>query len=353
MGQKIHPIGFRLGISRGWDSTWFGSKFSYRGFVKDDYKIRKEIMKVNQDAGITKIEIERSTNEISVKIFTSRPGIVIGRGGQRIDELKKLISNITKNKAQLNIEEIRNPDLDATLVAHSIAEQIGRRISYRRAARMAASRSMQNGALGIKIICKGRLAGAEIARKEKVMEGRVPLHTLKADIDYSIAEAHTEYGRIGVKVWIYRGDIEISKQTHVEPSEIKPIELTLTPEPASNESNSTNQNNTIDSIQTTNETKQIEPKDTEIKNPKPTTKSKDKPAQEIKPKDTEIKNPKATTKSKDKPAEEIKPKDTETKKPKATAKTKKPKATAKTKKPKASTTKKTTKTKDNTDDTNL
>ena len=289
MGQKIHPIGFRLGISRGWDSTWFGSKFSYSAFVKDDYKIRKEIMKLNQDAGITKIEIERSTNEISVKIFTSRPGIVIGRGGQRIDELKQLISNITKNKVQLNIEEIRNPDLDATLVAHSIAEQIGRRISYRRAARMAASRSMQNGALGIKIICKGRLAGAEIARKEKTMEGRVPLHTLKADIDYSIAEAHTEYGRIGVKVWIYRGDIEISKQTHVEPSEIKPIELTLTPELSSDESDTTNQNDLTGSIQTT------------------TTKEEEK----------------------------IKAVNTETKKPKAT------------------TTKKTTKSKDNTDDTNL
>ena len=230
MGQKIHPIGFRLGISRGWDSTWYGNKFSYSNFVKEDHKIRNKIMKVNKDAGITKIEIERSTNEVSVKIFTSRPGIVIGRGGQRIDELKKLISDITKNKTQLNIEEIRNPDLNATLVSNSIAEQIERRISYKRAARMAASRSMQNGAKGIKIICKGRLAGAEIARKEQVMEGRVPLHTLKADIDYHIAEAHTEYGRIGVKVWIYRGDIEISKQTHVEPSEIKDIELTLTPE---------------------------------------------------------------------------------------------------------------------------
>ena len=306
MGQKIHPIGFRLGISRGWDSTWFGSKFSYSVFVKDDYKIRKKIMKLNQDAGITKIEIERSTNEISVKIFTSRPGIVIGRGGQRIDELKQLISNITKNKVQLNIEEIRNPDLDATLVAHSIAEQIGRRISYRRAARMAASRSMQNGALGIKIICKGRLAGAEIARKEKTMEGRVPLHTLKADIDYSIAEAHTEYGRIGVKVWIYRGDIEISKQTHVEPSEIKPIELTLTPELSSNEPDATNQNDPIGSIQTT----------------------PNKEEKGIKAVDTETKKPKATTK-------EIKTAYTETKKPKAT------------------TTKKTTKSKDNTDDTNL
>ena len=298
MGQKIHPIGFRLGISRGWDSTWFGTKFSYSVFVKDDYKIRKEIMKLNQDAGITKIEIERSTNEISVKIFTSRPGIVIGRGGQRIDELKQLISDITKNKVQLNIEEIRNPDLDATLVAHSVAEQIGRRISYRRAARMAVSRSMQNGALGIKIICKGRLAGAEIARKEKTMEGRVPLHTLKADIDYSIAEAHTEYGQIGVKVWIYRGDIEISKQTHVELSEIKPIELTLTPELSSNEPDATNQNDPIGSIQTT------------------TTKVE----KVIKAVDTEIKKPKATTTKK---------------------------TTKKT------TTKTTTKTKDNTDDTNL
>ena len=343
MGQKIHPIGFRLGISRGWDSTWFGSKFSYRGFVKDDYKIRKEIMKVNQDAGITKIEIERSTNEISVKIFTSRPGIVIGRGGQRIDELKKLISNITKNKAQLNIEEIRNPDLDATLVAHSIAEQIGRRISYRRAARMAASRSMQNGALGIKIICKGRLAGAEIARKEKVMEGRVPLHTLKADIDYSIAEAHTEYGRIGVKVWIYRGDIEISKQTHVEPSEIKPIELTLTPEPASiEESNSTNQNASTDPIQPTitKQEKQIKPKDSikeiNITNPKTATKTTEKPSKETKSKSDDIKKPKTTTKTTTKSTKEPKSKDTKTKKPKA-----------------STTTKKTTKTKDDTNDTNL
>ena len=249
MGQKINPIGFRLGISRGWDSTWYGNKFSYSNFVKEDHKIRNKIMEVNKDAGITKIEIERSTNEVSVKIFTSRPGIVIGRGGQRIDELKKLISDITKNKTQLNIEEIRNPDLDATLVSNSVAEQIERRISYKRAARMAASRSMQNGAKGIKIICKGRLAGAEIARKEQVMEGRVPLHTLKADIDYNIAEAHTEYGRIGVKVWIYRGDIEISKQTHVEPSEIKDIELTLTPE---------NSNPTSDNIEPASDPLSIE-----------------------------------------------------------------------------------------------
>ena len=348
MGQKIHPIGFRLGISRGWDSTWFGSKFSYRGFVKDDYEIRKEIMKVNQDAGITKIEIERSTNEISVKIFTSRPGIVIGRGGQRIDELKKIISNITKNKAQLNIEEIRNPDLDATLVANSIAEQIGRRISYRRAARMAASRSMQNGALGIKIICKGRLAGAEIARKEKVMEGRVPLHTLKADIDYSIAEAHTEYGRIGVKVWIYRGDIEISKQTHVEPSEIKPIELTLTPETASNESISAVQNDPPNSSQATITKKESESIDTEIAKPESSIKS-EKESESI---DTEIAKPESSAK----PKKETKSKVTKTKKAKATTKSStKPKKETKskvTKKTQAST-KKTTKTKDNTDDTNL
>ena len=279
MGQKIHPIGFRLGISRGWDSTWYGTKFSYSNFVKEDHKIRNKIMKVNKDAGITKIEIERSTNEVSVKIFTSRPGIVIGRGGQRIDELKKLISDITKNKTQLNIEEIRNPDLDATLVSNSIAEQIERRISYKRAARMAASRSMQNGAKGIKIICKGRLAGAEIARKEQVMEGRVPLHTLKADIDYHIAEAHTEYGRIGVKVWIYRGDIEISKQTHVEPSEIKDIELTLTPE----NSNPSDDKSEIEII------KVEEPKAEEAKAEKP----KD---EEAKVEEAKVEKPKAAKK---------------------------------------------------------
>ena len=291
MGQKIHPIGFRLGISRGWDSTWYGNKFSYSNFVKEDHKIRKEIMKVNKDAGITKIEIERSTNEVSVKIFTSRPGIVIGRGGQRIDELKKIISDITKNKTQLNIEEIRNPDLDATLVSYNIAEQIERRISYKRAARMAASRSMQNGAKGIKIICKGRLAGAEIARKEQVMEGRVPLHTLKADIDYSIAEAHTEYGRIGVKVWIYRGDIEISKQTHVEPSEIKDIELTLTPE---NSSNSSSENK-----QTTSEPKVEKPVAEEPKVEKPV--AEEPKVEKPKAKKTKVVQPKSEKSKTEKP----------------------------------------------------
>ena len=336
MGQKIHPIGFRLGISRGWDSTWYGNKFSYSNFVKEDHKIRNKIMKVNKDAGITKIEIERSTNEVSVKIFTSRPGIVIGRGGQRIDELKKLISDITKNKTQLNIEEIRNPDLDATLVSNSIAEQIERRISYKRAARMAASRSMQNGAKGIKIICKGRLAGAEIARKEQVMEGRVPLHTLKADIDYHIAEAHTEYGRIGVKVWIYRGDIEISKQTHVEPSEIKDIELTLTPENSNpaDEKSSSNQSKT--------ETVKVEePKAEESKVEE--LKAKKAEVEEPKAKKTEVKEPKA------KKAEVKEPKVKE-------SKAKKPKAVKKQPDTKKKTTKKTTTKKNKeeaSDDTNL
>mgnify|MGYP001344962248 CR=1 FL=1 len=331
MGQKIHPIGFRLGISRGWDSTWYGNKFSYSNFVKEDHKIRNKIMKVNKDAGITKIEIERSTNEVSVKIFTSRPGIVIGRGGQRIDELKKLISDITKNKTQLNIEEIRNPDLNATLVSNSIAEQIERRISYKRAARMAASRSMQNGAKGIKIICKGRLAGAEIARKEQVMEGRVPLHTLKADIDYHIAEAHTEYGRIGVKVWIYRGDIEISKQTHVEPSEIKDIELTLTPE----NSNPSDEKSEIEII------KAEEPKVEEPKAEKP--KVEEPKVEEPKAEKPKVEEPKA-----------VKPKVEEPKveEPKA----EEPKAVKKQPATKKKTTKKTTTKKNKeeaSDDTNL
>ena len=336
MGQKIHPIGFRLGISRGWDSTWYGTKFSYSNFVKEDHKIRNKIMKVNKDAGITKIEIERSTNEVSVKIFTSRPGIVIGRGGQRIDELKKLISDITKNKTQLNIEEIRNPDLDATLVSNSIAEQIERRISYKRAARMAASRSMQNGAKGIKIICKGRLAGAEIARKEQVMEGRVPLHTLKADIDYHIAEAHTEYGRIGVKVWIYRGDIEISKQTHVEPSEIKDIELTLTPE----NSNPSDDKSEIEII------KVEEPKSEKPKAEKP--KVEEAKVEEAKVEEAKAEKPKV---------EEAKVEEAKAEKPKVEeAKAEKPKAAKKQSATKKKTTKKTTTKKNKeeaSDDTNL
>ena len=331
MGQKIHPIGFRLGISRGWDSTWYGNKFSYSNFVKEDHKIRNKIMKVNKDAGITKIEIERSTNEVSVKIFTSRPGIVIGRGGQRIDELKKLISDITKNKTQLNIEEIRNPDLDATLVSNSIAEQIERRISYKRAARMAASRSMQNGAKGIKIICKGRLAGAEIARKEQVMEGRVPLHTLKADIDYHIAEAHTEYGRIGVKVWIYRGDIEISKQTHVEPSEIKDIELTLTPE----NSNPSDDKSEIEII------KVEEPKAEKPKVEEP--KVEEAKVEEAKVEEAKVEKPKVEEAKAEKPKVEE-------------AKAEKPKAAKKQSATKKKTTKKTTTKKNKeeaSDDTNL
>ena len=324
MGQKIHPIGFRLGISRGWDSTWYGNKFSYSNFVKEDHKIRKEIMKVNKDAGITKIEIERSTNEVSVKIFTSRPGIVIGRGGQRIDDLKKIVSDITKNKTQLNIEEIRNPDLDATLVSYNIAEQIERRISYKRAARMAASRSMQNGAKGIKIICKGRLAGAEIARKEQVMEGRVPLHTLKADIDYSIAEAHTEYGRIGVKVWIYRGDIEISKQTHVEPSEIKDIELTLTPENSSTSSYEDKQTKTESKVA---EPKAVKPKVEEPKAEEPKVvepKTEEPKAEEPKVTEPEAEEPKVVEPKAKKP-KVVQPKSekTKTEKPKAKKATKK------------------------------
>ena len=346
MGQKIHPIGFRLGISRGWDSTWYGNKFSYSNFVKEDHKIRNKIMKVNKDAGITKIEIERSTNEVSVKIFTSRPGIVIGRGGQRIDELKKLISDITKNKTQLYIEEIRNPDLDATLVSNSIAEQIERRISYKRAARMAASRSMQNGAKGIKIICKGRLAGAEIARKEQVMEGRVPLHTLKADIDYHIAEAHTEYGRIGVKVWIYRGDIEISKQTHVEPSEIKDIELTLTPE---NSNPCSNQSKT-ETVKV-EEPKAEEPKAEESKVEEP--KAKKAEVEEPKAKKAEVEEPKAKkTEVKEPKAKKAEVKEPKVKEPKA----KKPKAVKKQSATKKKTTKKTTTKKNKeeaSDDTNL
>lgn len=207
MAQKTHPIGFRLGIVKDWQSRWFASKpEEYRRLVKDDLEIRDTILSRYPDAGISKVEIERS-NDVVVTVHTARPGIVIGRGGQRVEELRKELEAKTSKRARLNVQEIRQPELDAYLVARNVAEQLERRIAFRRAIRQTVMRSMQAGAIGIKILISGRLGGADIARREKAMEGRVPLHTLRADIDYSIAEAATEFGCIGVKVWIYKGDI--------------------------------------------------------------------------------------------------------------------------------------------------
>ena len=230
MGHKTHPIGFRLGINKDWQSKWFAPKASaYREMLQEDLTIRKTILGQYRDAGIARIEIERGSQDTVITIFTSRPGIVIGRGGQRVDELRRKLESLTKKRDRLNIQEIRQPELNAFLVARSVAEQLERRIAFRRAMRQAVSRAMQAGAKGIKIISSGRLSGAVIARKEKAMEGRVPLHTIRADIDYGLAEAATSMGRIGVKVWIYKGDI-FPEPREEEMEEMEPIEVTLTGE---------------------------------------------------------------------------------------------------------------------------
>ena len=209
MGHKTHPIGFRLGITKDWQSRWFaGRGKSYAAQVIEDLRIRGVISKRYAEAGISRVEIERSAQDLTVNVHTARPGIVIGRGGQRVDELRKAVESVTGGKrVRLNVLEIRQPELDAFLVARNVADQLERRVMFRRATRQAAMRTMQAGAQGVKVLVSGRLGGAEIARREKVMEGRVPLHTLRADIDYGLAEARTTMGRIGVKVWIYRGDI--------------------------------------------------------------------------------------------------------------------------------------------------
>ena len=209
MGHKTHPIGFRLGITKDWQSRWFaGRGKNYAAQVIEDLRIRGVISKRYAEAGISRVEIERSAQDLTVNVHTARPGIVIDRGGQRVDELRKAVESVTGGKrVRLNVLEIRQPELDAFLVARNVADQLERRVMFRRATRQAAMRTMQAGAQGVKVLVSGRLGGAEIARREKVMEGRVPLHTLRADIDYGLAEARTTMGRIGVKVWIYRGDI--------------------------------------------------------------------------------------------------------------------------------------------------
>ena len=207
MGQKTHPIGFRLGVIKDWQSRWFAATAEeYSGLIKEDIDVRKTINERYPDAGISRVEIERG-NDVVITVHTARPGIVIGRGGQRVEELRKELEAGTSKRARLNVQEIRQPELDAYLVAKNVAEQLERRVAFRRAIRQTVTRTMQAGALGIKILISGRLGGADIARQEKAMEGRVPLHTLRADIDYNIAEAATEFGRIGIKVWIYKGDI--------------------------------------------------------------------------------------------------------------------------------------------------
>lgn len=206
MGQKANPIGNRLGIIRGWESNWYGGKH-YADKLVEDEKIRNYLKARLAKGSISKIVIERTMKLITVTIHTARPGIIIGKGGKEVDKLKEEIKKLTKKEVQINIFEIKRPELDARLVADSIARQIEGRISFRRAIKMSIASTMRMGAEGIKVKCSGRLAGAEIARVEGYHEGRVPLHTLRADIDYAISEAHTSYGRIGVKVWICKGEL--------------------------------------------------------------------------------------------------------------------------------------------------
>lgn len=206
MGQKTNPIGNRLGIIKGWDSNWFGGR-NYSEKLVEDEKIRKYLSARLAKGSISKIIIERTLKLITVTINTSRPGIVIGKGGSEVDKIKEELKRTTKKDVQINIFEIKRPELDAQLVGDGVARQIEARISYRRAAKMAIASTMRMGAEGIKVMCAGRLGGAEMARTEQYKEGRIPLHTFRADIDFAISEAQTTYGKIGVKVWICKGEV--------------------------------------------------------------------------------------------------------------------------------------------------
>jgi small subunit ribosomal protein S3 len=211
MGHKINPTGFRIGVIYDWQAKWYADKH-YAELFHEDVRIRNAIQKTLGDASISKIDIDRNANQVSVTIHTAKPGIVIGRGGQKVEELRNRLERLasdsgTAKRVRVNIQEIRTPELDAYLVARSIADQLQRRVAFRRAMKQAVQRTMQRGAKGIKVMVAGRLGGAEMSRRETEMDGRVPLHTLRADIDYGFAEAHTTFGRIGVKVWIYKGEI--------------------------------------------------------------------------------------------------------------------------------------------------
>ncbi len=206
MGQKVHPVGLRLGITRTWDSRWFEDK-QYVNWLHEDLRMRKELDKLSRSAAVARVEIERRANQARVMISTAKPGIIIGKRGAGIEEIKKRLEKITGKQVSVNVVEIKHPELDAKLVANNIVDQLEKRIAFRRAMRQALQRTMKAGAKGIKVQCGGRLGGAEIARVERNFEGKVPLHTLRANIDYAHSEAYTTFGRIGVKVWIYLGEV--------------------------------------------------------------------------------------------------------------------------------------------------
>ena len=206
MGHKVHPIGFRLGIIYPWQSTWYAGR-NYTELLHEDLSVRKHILKRLSDAAVSRVELERNANQVIVTIHTAKPGIVIGRGGQKVDELRTALEKMTGKRVRVNIVEIRQPELDAYLVARSVADQLERRVAFRRAMKQAVTRTMQRGARGVKIQVGGRLGGSEMSRRETEKEGRVPLHTLRADVDYGTATARTTYGTCGVKVWVFKGEV--------------------------------------------------------------------------------------------------------------------------------------------------
>lgn len=215
MGQKVNPIGLRVGIIRDWESKWYADK-DYADLLHEDIKIREYLEKRLKDAALSTVEIERAANRVNVTIYTAKPGMVIGKGGTEVEALRKALNQLTNKRVHININEVKKPDMDARLVAENIARQLENRISFRRAMKQAIQRTMRAGAQGIKTEVSGRLGGADIARSESYSEGTVPLHTLRADIDYGTAEADTTYGKLGVKVWIYRGEVLPTKGTNEE-----------------------------------------------------------------------------------------------------------------------------------------
>jgi small subunit ribosomal protein S3 len=222
MGQKTNPIGFRLGVTKTWDSRWFAKK-DYAKLLHEDIFIRNYLKKKLYAAGIAKIEIERAANKVKVNIYSARPGLIIGKKGSGVDQLRAEVQKLTKNELLLNVLEVRKPEIDSTLVAESIATQLEKRVAFRRAMKKAMATAIKMGVKGIKVRCSGRLGGAEIARTEGYSEGSIPLHTLRADIDYGVATASTTYGQIGIKTWIYKGDAVLNKNKGGENT--KPLEL--------------------------------------------------------------------------------------------------------------------------------
>ncbi len=220
MGQKVHPKGFRLIITKDWDSKWYAEGKDYQKFLHEDLKLSEMLKKNWYNAGISRIEIERIAKVIRFTIHTARPGMVIGKGGKEIQRIRQILKDMTGKNVFINVQEIPNPDIDAQIVAENVAAAIERRVSYRRAMKQAIFRAMKAGAKGIKVQCSGRLGGAEIARREWYLEGRLPLSTLRANIDYGFCEAKTIYGVIGVKVWIYKGDFEEEKKEETEKVEV-------------------------------------------------------------------------------------------------------------------------------------